>query len=72
MTNVVIEPEQPEDVGAIHAVVRRAFEPDPAVADMVGAIRKLPRYRTGLALVARSTEEVVGFVMLSGARPCRP
>ena len=33
---------------------------------MVAAIRRSPRYRPGLALVARSGGEIVGFVMLSG------
>lgn len=33
---------------------------------MVAAIRVSPRYRPGLALVARICHEVAGFVMLSG------
>lgn len=66
MIDVIIEPERPEDGSAIDTVVRRAFEHQPAVADMVAAIRRSPRYRPGLALVARSAAETVGFVMLSG------
>jgi putative acetyltransferase len=64
--DVIIEPESPEDRDAITAVVRRAFERQPAVADMVTAIRRSPRYRPGLAFVAHSASEPVGFVMLSG------
>ena len=33
---------------------------------MVAAIRASPRYRPDLALVARASDQVVGFVMLSG------
>jgi putative acetyltransferase len=66
MTDVAIEPERPADYAAVDAVVRQAFDSQPAVADMVTAIRRSPRYRPGLALVARSGTETVGFVMLSG------
>lgn len=66
MPDVIIEPERPEDGDAINAVVSRAFEGRPAVADMVRAIRGSSRYRPGLAFVARAGGEVVGFVMLSG------
>jgi putative acetyltransferase len=63
---IVIEPELRTDVDAIHQVVARAFAHHPQVADMVAAIRRSPRYRPGLALVARDGKRVVGFVMLSG------
>jgi putative acetyltransferase len=66
VAGVIIEPERPEDVGAVDAVVRRAFEHHPGVADMVAAIRRSPRYHPGLAFVARTDDGVVGFVMLSG------
>jgi putative acetyltransferase len=62
----IIEPERPQDGDAIDAVVRRAFAHHAGVADMVAAIRRSPRYRPGLAFLARSGQEVVGFVMLSG------
>lgn len=63
---LIIEPERPADHDEIASVVRRAFEHQPSVADMVAAIRRSPRYRPGLAFVARSGGETVGFVMLSG------
>jgi putative acetyltransferase len=63
---VLIEPEQADDHGAIADVVGRAFAHHPEVVDMVAAIRASPRYRPGLALVARLDDRVVGFVMLSG------
>lgn len=66
MDELAIEAERPADVTAIDGVVRRAFAHHPEVADMVAAIRVSPRYRDGLALVARLDHEVVGFVMLSG------
>jgi putative acetyltransferase len=64
--DVIIQPERPEDANAIGEVVRRAFEHQPGVDDMVAAIRRSPRYRPGLAFVARCEHGVVGFVMLSG------
>ncbi len=66
MEDLTIEPESPEDHAAIAALVRRAFENQPTVADMVAAIRRSRRYRPGLAFVAHSGGEPVGFVMLSG------
>ena len=66
MVNVVIEPERPDDAQAVATVVRRAFAHQPGVDAMVAAIRRSPRYRPDLALVARACEQVVGFVMLSG------
>lgn len=66
MGDFVIESEQCADHVAIGDVVRRAFAGHPEVADMVAAIRASPRYRSGLALVARAGHRVVGFVMLSG------
>jgi putative acetyltransferase len=69
---IVIEPERPEDGHAIEVVVRRAFAHHPEVADMVAAIRRSPRYRPELALVAREGEDIVGFVMLSGTDLIRP
>jgi len=62
----VVEAERFADHAAVDAVVRRAFAHHPGVADMVAAIRGSPRYRPGLALVARIGPRVVGFVMLSG------
>lgn len=64
--DLVIAPEHLTDEAAVHAVVHAAFD-RVTVADMVTAIRRSPRYRPGLALVARLGSEVVGFVMLSGA-----
>jgi len=66
VTDLAIEPERPADHGGIDTVVRQAFDSQPAVADMVAAIRRSPRYRLGSALVARSGTQTVGFVMLSG------
>lgn len=66
MSDVAIAPEQASDRAAVEAVVRRAFVNRPEVAAMVAAIRASPRYRPGLALVARVDQHVVGFVMLSG------
>jgi putative acetyltransferase len=63
---LVVEAEQVADHAAVDEVVRRAFAHHPGVADMVAAIRVSPRYRPGLALVARVGLRVVGFVMLSG------
>ena len=67
MGDVVIEAEQVADDAAVDDVVRRAFAHQPGVAEMVAAIRGSPRYRPGLALVARVGHRVAGFVMLSGA-----
>ena len=61
-----IEAEQDADHAAVDEVVRRAFAGRPEVADMVVAIRASPRFRPGLALVARVGDRVAGFVMLSG------
>ncbi len=66
MGDVVIEAEQGADHAAVDDVVRRAFADRPEVADMVAAIRASPRFRPGLALVARVGDRVAGFVMLSG------
>lgn len=67
MDGVVIEAERIEDGSAIDAVLRRAFHAQPAVADLVVAIRASEPYEAGLALVARRGAEVVGFVMISHA-----
>lgn len=66
MVDVVIEPERPDDAQAVVRVVRRAFAHRLGVDSMVAAIRRSPRYRPDCALVARLSEHVVGFVMLSG------
>lgn len=66
MDDFVIEAERLADHAAVGEVLRRAFAHQPGVADMVAAIRVSPRYRAGLALVARVGPQVVGFVMLSG------
>ena len=65
MGDFIIEAEQEADHAAVEDVVRRAFE-RPEVAHMVAAIRASPRFRPGLALVARVGDRVAGFVMLSG------
>lgn len=62
----MIAAEQAADHGQIDDVVRRAFAPRDEVAAMVRAIRASPRYRPGLAMVARVDERVAGFVMVSG------
>jgi putative acetyltransferase len=64
--DIVVESERSRDADAVDHVVRRAFAHQPGVAEMVTAIRASPRYRDGLAFVARADAEVVGFVMLSG------
>src|SRR3954453_1177979 len=66
MSAVVVQAEQPADADAVDRVVRAAFAHRPQVAAMVTEIRTSPRYRPGLALVARSGGLVTGFVMLSG------
>lgn len=66
MSGVVIEAERQADADAVEGVVRTAFAHHPEVADMVAAVRASPRYRPGLAFVARADTRVVGFVMLSG------
>ena len=66
MDGLLIEPEQPSDHARIAEVVRRAFSSQPGVDVMVAAIRVSPRYRQGLAFVARADDRVVGFVMISG------
>ena len=67
MESVVIEPEQDTDALAVDTVVRRAFHEHVTVADMVAAIRTSPQYEPDLALVARRSGDVVGFVMISHA-----
>jgi putative acetyltransferase len=62
----VVEAERGADLAWVDDVVRRAFAPRSEVADMVAAIRASPRFRPGLALVARVGDRVAGFVMLSG------
>ncbi|MFC7404961.1 GNAT family N-acetyltransferase [Georgenia alba] len=64
--DVSIQPERPADHEAVADVVRRAFVEDPRVAGMVSSIRRSPRYRSGLALVARAEGRIAGFVMCSG------
>src|SRR3954449_8354305 len=66
MREIVIQAEQPVDAEAIDGVVRAAFVHQPEVGDMVAEVRRSPPYRPGLAMVARSRDIVVGFVMLSG------
>ena len=65
MDDFVIEAEQDADHATVDDVVRRAFALRPEVADMVAAIHASPRFRPGLALVARVGDRVAGFVMLS-------
>lgn len=64
---LVIEPERAADAGAIRSVVRAAFSDHLEVSDLVELIRASPEYRPELALVARVSGEVAGFVMLSHA-----
>lgn len=66
MQSFVIEAEHDADHATVDDVVRRAFAHHPEVADMVAAIRASPRFRPGLALVARVGDTAAGFVMLSG------
>ncbi len=65
--NIVIEPESVDDIVAVRNVVRRAFHHHQSVADMVDLIRASPQYVPELALTARISRDVVGFVMLSQA-----
>ena len=64
---IVIEPERPADHAAVRAVVLAAFADHPSVAELVELIRASPEYVPELALVARVTGEVAGFVMVSHA-----
>lgn len=66
MGEILIQAEQSFDAKAIDGVVRTAFADRPEVGDMVAEVRKSPRYRPGLAMVARRRGVVLGFVMLSG------
>jgi putative acetyltransferase len=66
MNEIVIQVEQPIDAEAVDRVVRAAFADQPSVGGMVAEVRRSPRYRPGLAMVARSGGVVSGFVMLSG------
>lgn len=63
----MIEPEHPEDVDAIRDVVRRAFQDQQSVAELVELIRASAQYVPELALVARIGSDVVGFIMISHA-----
>jgi len=65
--SIVIEPESVDDIVAVRNVVRRAFHHHQSVADMVDLIRASPQYVPELALTARISRDVVGFVMLSQA-----
>ena len=62
-----IRPERHADAVAIRRVVAGAFG-STAEADLVDAIRASPGYVPELALVAEADGEVVGHVMISGAR----
>ncbi|HST48086.1 GNAT family N-acetyltransferase [Jatrophihabitans sp.] len=62
-----IEPERAADAAAVRAVVSAAFVDHPVVADLVELIRASPEYLPELALVARVSGAVVGFMMLSHA-----
>lgn len=64
---LVIEPERAADAGAVREVVRAAFSHHVEVADLVELIRASPEYVQELALVARVSGAVAGFVMLSHA-----
>jgi putative acetyltransferase len=70
--DVIIEPERRDDVLAIRDVVRRAFDHHPSVADLVDLIRASSQYAAELSLVARTSGDVVGFVMLSHADVVEP
>lgn len=65
VVNPVIEPETPDDHGAIREVVGAAFAHHPEVVELVELIRASPHYVPDLALVARVDGEVAGFVMIS-------
>ena len=62
-----IEPERVADATAVRAVLRAAFAHHLEVADLVELIRASPEYVPELALVARESGDIVGFVMLSHA-----
>jgi putative acetyltransferase len=62
-----IQPETVGDAGVVRAVLLAAFVDQPVVVDLVELIRASPEYVPELALVARVSEDVVGFVMLSHA-----
>ena len=64
---VVVEPETTADHAAVREVVRRAFDTQSEVPDLVDAIRSSPEYVPELSLVARQGGTVVGHVMLSHA-----
>lgn len=66
--HVGIEPERPADHAAIGEVVRAAFAHHQSVPRLVELIRESPQVVPELSLVARLGGEVVGHVMISGAR----
>jgi putative acetyltransferase len=65
--DLVVEPERPADHVAVRAVVGAALAHQPVVPDLVELIRESPEFVPELALVARVSGAVAGYVMLSHA-----
>ncbi len=59
-----LRPEVPTDHGAIHAIVREAFN-DEAIAELVRRIRRSANHIPALSLVAEVGGQTVGHIMLS-------
>jgi putative acetyltransferase len=62
---VIVRPERPEDVDAVHEVVAAAFGDEP-VAELLVDLRRDPAW-LGFSLVAEQDGEVVGHVSLTRA-----
>jgi putative acetyltransferase len=61
----VIRPERDDDYEHIAQVVRKAFDTEPAVVELVELLRASPGYVPELALVAEDDGDVVGHVMFT-------
>ena len=59
---IIIRPEKPEDIAAIHHVVRHAFE-RAAEADLVDLLRR--NGKAAISLVAEDNGRVIGHVLFS-------
>ena len=71
---VVCRPERPGEESAVRAVVADAFVDEPAVADLVDALRASPDWIHGLSLVAEADGRAVAHILFTRAlldAPCR-
>jgi len=61
---ILIRPEQPEDIAAIHQINEQAFD-SPAEANLVDALRR--NGNAVLSLVAEENGRVIGYILFSPA-----